>query len=211
MVEKKMATYQRLITAAEQELIANNGHMEISAIAKRANTSAGLTYHHFGSKTGLIAAVVDQFYEPLRALALGDSIPTNIEWREREKTRTKAIIDYFYNHPLAPLIAGRLAREPEVLDIERAHMEALLEAGARNIAQGQKLGIISPDLNPNTTVAMLMGGLRLAIDQAILAKERPSNVELFEQLWNLTSNTLQLSPLSSGETSKKTKAGNNMN
>ena len=95
----------------------------------------------------------------------------------------------------APLIAGRLAREPEVLDIERAHMEALLEAGARNIAQGQKLGIISPDLNPNTTVAMLMGGLRLAIDQAILAKERPSNVELFEQLWNLTSNTLQLSPL----------------
>jgi len=50
---------------------------------------------------------------------------------------------------------------------------------------------------------MLMGGLRLAIDQAILAKERPSNVELFEQLWNLTSNTLQLSPLSSGDTNKK--------
>ncbi|WP_287911076.1 TetR/AcrR family transcriptional regulator [Acinetobacter sp.] len=192
MSDKKIETYKRLLTAAEQELIANNGHVEISAIAKRANTSAGLTYHHFGSKTGLIAAVVDQFYEPLREIALGDGIPANLEWREREKARTKTIIDYFYQHPLAPLIAGRLAREPEVLDIERAHIDALIEQGARNIAQGQKLGLISSTLDPKTTVAMLMGGLHLAIDQAILAKERPSNTELLHQLWQLISNTLQL-------------------
>ncbi|MDV2079912.1 TetR/AcrR family transcriptional regulator [Marinobacter xestospongiae] len=196
MVVKKISTYQRLITAAQRELIANNGHMEISAVAKRAEVSAGLTYHHFGSKTGLVAAVVDQFYEPLREIALGDGIPVDLEWRERERTRTKAIIEYFYSHPLSPLIAGRLAREPEVLDIERAHMEALLVEGARNIAQGQKLGLISPDLNPNIVVAMLMGGLRLAIDQAVLAEERPSSSDLLAQVWRLTSHALDLEPLS---------------
>lgn len=207
MTNKKVGAYQRLITAAEQELIANNGHMEISAVAKRAQSSAGLTYHHFGSKTGLVAAVVDRFYEPLREIALGDGIPTDLEWRERERSRTKAMIDYFYSHPLAPLIAGRLAREPEVLDIERAHMEALLAEGARNIAQGQKLGLISPDLNPNTVVAMLMGGLRLAIDQAVLAEERPPSDELHEQLWRLTSDALQLKPLAPAASTKPAKTG----
>ena len=88
--------------------------------------------------------------------------------------------------------AGRLAREPEVLDIERAHMDALLEAGARNIAQGQKLGIVSPDLAPQATVAMLMGGLRLAIDRAILAEHRPCRTELLEQIWRLCRGALQL-------------------
>jgi AcrR family transcriptional regulator len=195
MNDKKMETYLRLLAAAEQELIANNGYVEISAIAQRANSSAGLIYYHFGSKTGLIAAVVDQFYEPLRKIAFGDSIPVELEWREREKARTKAIIDYFYHHPLAPLIAGRLAREPEVLDIERAHVAVLLEQGARNIAQGQKLGHICSTLDPQITIAMLMGGLRLAIDQAILAQEKPSNAELLEQLWQLISNTLKLQPI----------------
>ena len=54
MALKTAGTRQRLIKAAEHELIANNGSMEISAVAKRAKVSAGLTYHHFGSKTGLV-------------------------------------------------------------------------------------------------------------------------------------------------------------
>lgn len=32
MIDKKMDTYFRLIATAEQELIANNGHMKISMI-----------------------------------------------------------------------------------------------------------------------------------------------------------------------------------
>jgi hypothetical protein len=32
MIDKKMDTYFRLIATAEQELIANNGHMKISVI-----------------------------------------------------------------------------------------------------------------------------------------------------------------------------------
>lgn len=192
MMTKKVGASQKLLLAAEAELIANHGHMEMSAVAKRAGVSVGLAYHHFGSKTGLVAAVVDRFYGPLREISFGNTISLDLEWRVREKTRTAAMIDYFYAHPLAPLISGRLAREPEVLDIERAHSEALLEAGARNIAQGQKQGVVDKALDPAVTVAMLMGGIRLAIDQAILMEQRPSRDLLLDQLWRLTASALQL-------------------
>lgn len=189
---KPSATAKRLAEAAEAELIANDGHMEMSLVAKRAKVSVGLAYHHFGSKTGLVAAVVDRFYAPLREIALGDTIPLELEWRAREKARVAATIDHFYRHPLAPLIAGRLAREPEVLDIEQAHMSSLLEHGARNIAQGQKQGVVDPHLDPAVTVAMLMGGLRLVVDRAVLSANRPPPALLLEHLWQLTQGALQL-------------------
>ncbi|MAI89325.1 TetR/AcrR family transcriptional regulator [Ponticaulis sp.] len=193
MADRKTGSAERLLQAAKEELLANDGYMEMSAVAKRAGASVGLAYHHFGSKTGLIAAVVDQFYTPIREIALGSAIPLAMDWRERERARTAALIQYFYQEPLAPLIAGRLAREPEVLDIERAHMEAVLEAGARNIAQGQKLGILSPDLDPVITVAMLMGGLRQVIDAAIQSDPLPDPDRLCRQLWRLSDGALQLS------------------
>lgn len=189
---KKIGTAQRLLDAAEAELIANDGHMEMSAVAKRAGASVGLAYHHFGSKAGMMAAVVDRFYGPIRDIALGGHIPLDMEWRAREKARFSALIDYFYDHPLAALIAGRLAREPEVLDIERAHVDALLEVGARNIAQGQALGVVRADLLPDATVAFLMGGVHLAIGGAVLAEKRPAKSELLEQIWLLCSGALKL-------------------
>lgn len=188
----KIGTAQRLLDAAEKELISNGGHLEMAPVAKRARASVGLAYHHFGSKTGLIAGVVDRFYEPLREIALGDAIPVDLEWPQREHARMKATTDYFYDHQLAPLIAGRLAREPEVLDIEKAHMDQLLALGARNIGQGQKSGFVSPDLDPKVTVAILMGGHRLALDQALLADPRPDRSQLVEQVWRFTAQALQL-------------------
>ena len=192
MSAPKIGTPQRLTDAAEAELIANSGFLEMAAVAKRAGVSVGLAYHHFGSKTGLIAAVVDRFYGPVRDIALGDAIPLDQEWRERERSRTAALTEYFYDHPLAPLIAGRLAREPEVLDIERAHMDALLDLGARNIAQGQRQGVVAPGLDPDVTVALLMGGQRTALDRAVLSENRPDRATLVDQIWAFTVNALQL-------------------
>lgn len=180
---KKMESSQKLLDAAEKELIDSHGVLEMSKVAKLAGVSIGLAYHHFGSKTGLIAAVVDRFYTPLRTIGIGDEIPLELKWQEREKARTAALIDYYYSHPLAPLIVGRLAREPEVQDIENAHMDSLLELGTRNLVQAQKAGIVNPDLSPPTTVAMLMGGLSMAIRQAVLAPDRPNADTLLHQLW----------------------------
>lgn len=188
----KIGSDVRLLRAAEQELIANEGHLEMLAVAKRAGLSTGLAYRYFGSKAGLIAAVVDNFYQPIREIALGDLIPVEQEWISRERSRVKALIDYHYDHPLAKLIAGRLGREPQVLDVENAHMKELLEAGARNIAQGQSCGAVDPKLNPEITVALLMGGLNQAINSAITASQQPPKQKLLESIWRFTQSALQL-------------------
>lgn len=180
---KKEKTSKRILDAAERELIINHGVLEMSAVAKQADVSIGLAYHHFGSKTGLIAALVDRFYMPIRKIAMGDEIPLELNWKIREKARTAALINYYYSHPLAPLITGRLAREPEVQDIEKAHLNALLAMGARNLIQGQKAGIVNSTLCAPTTIAMLMGGLSLAIQQAVQSTDRPNQDELLNQLW----------------------------
>lgn len=197
MAEKKISSDLRLLQAAELELIENDGRLEMLSVARRAGLATGLAYHYFGSKAGLVAGVVDRFYGPLREIALGTAIPTSKSWAEREKTRVKTLIDYFYDHNLAPLIAGRLSREPEVLDVENAHMDALLETGARNIAQGQKLGVVNPRLDPAITVALLMGGLRQAINSAVTSPTRPSRKSLLTNIWKLTEGALQLVPTES--------------
>lgn len=183
-------TALKLIDAAQAELIAENGDMEMSGVAKRADVSIGLAYHHFGSKIGLIAAVIDHFYEPLREIALGEAIPKDQHWAERERSRAAAIIGYFYDHPLSPLICGRLGREPALMDIERAHQNALLREGEKNLIQGQRLGVISTDLSPKATIAMLMGGLRLAIDQAVMTSPRPDRDALLDHIWTFTEGAL---------------------
>ncbi|MEM7638881.1 MAG: TetR/AcrR family transcriptional regulator [Pseudomonadota bacterium] len=179
----KIGSDVRLVRAAEAELIDSNGHMEMLAVAKRAGVSVGLAYHHFGSKAGLLAAVVDHFYAPLRDISFGDAIPVDQDWSAREKARARAFIEYFYVHPFAPLVAGRLGREPEVRDVEAAHMNALLTEGAKNLAQGQRQGVVSQDVVPEVVIGLLMGGLRQAIDSAILAEKRPTKSMLLEQVW----------------------------
>lgn len=188
----KMRSDERLLRAAQEELISNNGHMEMLSVAKRAGVAAGLAYHYFGSKSGLIAAVVADFYQPLTKISLGHPIANHQTWLDREHDRTAALIDYFYDHPMAPLIAGRLSREPEVLDVEQSHMDALLLAGAKNIVQGQASGVVASALDPNITVAVLMGGLRQAINSAITTNPRPSRALLLKNIWRLTVNALQI-------------------
>jgi len=179
----RIKSTDKLMDAAEAELIANDGQLEIARVAARAKVSVGLAYHHFGSKTGLISVVVDRFYIPLREIAFGEVIDANLPWMERERQRTSALIDYYYDHPLATLVSGRLAREPEVLDIEQAHMNAMLEEGARNIMQGQRLGVVKSNLDAGNTIAMLLGGISLAIQCAIQSENRPCKEALLKQIW----------------------------
>jgi AcrR family transcriptional regulator len=95
-----IGTRERLIRAAEKELIRSHGHLEMQAVSKRAQVSVGLAYHHFGSKAGLIAAVVEAFYSRLDQMVFkevqspsakspsGKSASTksrSASWADREK------------------------------------------------------------------------------------------------------------------------------
>jgi AcrR family transcriptional regulator len=59
-----------LLRAAAEELV-EVGELEVAAVARRAGVSVGLPYRYFGTRSGLLIAVVDDFYDRLgKACAL---------------------------------------------------------------------------------------------------------------------------------------------
>src|SRR5215212_3141213 len=94
-----LTTTERLVRAAQEELIESQGLLEMQAVAKRAKVSVGLAYHHFGSKAGLIAAVVEAFYNRLEDTAFSPSKLVSSDWAGREKERLAGYIAFHYDHP----------------------------------------------------------------------------------------------------------------
>src|SRR5450631_58155 len=198
MVMIRIGTPERLIRAAQEELIHGNGLLEMQAVAKRAKVSVGLAYHHFGSKAGLIAAVVEGFYNRLEEAAFSPSKLTSSDWAGREKERIAAYISFHYDHPFAPLVVGALSRAAEVLDVEQAFTNRQLAAGAHNLRVGQREGVIPADLDPRLTIALMIGGIRQALIGALTSGHRPDCVELADKIWVFVAAALRLPATQAG-------------
>jgi AcrR family transcriptional regulator len=192
MTITKIGTPERLISAAQEELIQARGLLEMQAVAKRANLSVGLAYHHFGSKAGLIAAVVERFYNRLEETAFSPSKLISPDWAGREKERLAGYISFHYDHPFAPLVVGALSRAAEVLDVEQAFTKRQLTAGAYNIRTGQRAGVIPSDLDPRLTIALMIGGIRQALIGALTSSHRPDRTELTDKIWFFVAGGLRL-------------------
>ena len=203
MTPTKIGTPERLIRAAQEELIQSHGLLEMQAVAKRAKASVGLAYHHFGSKAGLIAAVVEAFYNRLEDVAFSPSKLTSPDWAGREKERIAAYISFHYDHPFAPLVVGPLSRAVEVLDVEQAFTRRQLAAGAYNLRAGQRDGVIPADLDPRLTIALMIGGIRQALIGALTASHRPDCAELTDKIWVFVAGALRLPAAASRAQARK--------
>jgi AcrR family transcriptional regulator len=180
------------VQAAEAELIAGHGHLEMQAVARRAGVSVGLAYHHFGSKAGLIAAVVEAFYARLDEEVFDAPNWPATTWAEREKGRIAAYIDFHYQHPFAPLVIGPLSRSPEVLDVELGFTNRTLAAGARMLEAAQQGGEVPADIDPALTIALMSGGIRQALLGALSREPRPDPTDLANAIWAFTAAALRL-------------------
>jgi AcrR family transcriptional regulator len=187
-----LKTRERLIRAAEKELIRSHGHLEMQAVAKRAEVSVGLAYHHFGSKAGLIAAVVEEFYNRLDELVFNDARPPSESWADRERRRIASYIAFHYDHPFAPLVIGALSRAPEVLDVERAFTNRQLAAGARMLEAAQRNGFVPHHIAPHLTIALMIGGIRQALIGVLTSGERPDPEKLADEIWAFMVGALRL-------------------
>lgn len=192
MTAVKIGTPERLVRAAQEELIQSHGLLEMQAVAKRAKVSVGLAYHHFGSKAGLIAAVVEEFYNRLEEVAFSPSKLVSPDWAGREKERIAAYIAFHYDHPFAPLVVGPLSRASEVLDVEQAFTRRQLTAGAYNLRAGQRDGVIPADLDPRLTIALMIGGIRQALIGALTSSHRPDRAALTDKIWVFVAGALRL-------------------
>jgi AcrR family transcriptional regulator len=187
-----ITTRERLVRAAQAELIQSHGHLEMQAVAKRAQVSVGLAYHHFGSKAGLVAAIVEAFYSRLDEEVFKDAGRPSEGWAERERRRIASHIAFHYDHPFAPLVIGPLSRAPEVLDVERAFTNRQLAGGARMLEAAQHDGLVPADIDPHLTIALMIGGIRQALIGALMSEPRPDPEKLTDEIWAFMAGALRL-------------------
>ncbi|QDO98535.1 TetR/AcrR family transcriptional regulator [Ferrovibrio terrae] len=188
-------TRDRILKAAAKVLIAGDGQCEIADVARAAGVSAGLSYHYFTSKAGLIAAVVEAFYDRMEAAVMEPNPKPGAGWGERERLRLERMVDFYYGEPLAPLILTRLSRTPDVAAVEAARLARHIDLAARNVELAQQKGEIPTDLDAHLLGAMILGGLRQAIGQVLGMTKRPTRDKITDQLWSFIAGTAQLKPV----------------
>ncbi|HEV2813403.1 MAG TPA: TetR/AcrR family transcriptional regulator [Solirubrobacteraceae bacterium] len=174
-----------LLRAAADELVERRGVLEVGPVAARAGVSVGLIYRHFGSKTGLLAAVVGDFYVRFDAEVLEIDPAPGASWAERERRRTEMVVAFHYDDPLAPVILARLARDPEVAAVEARHLRVQVARGTQNVVRGQRDGEIPADIDAGIAAALILGGVRQALVEVMSRRERPGREVLADQLWRL--------------------------
>ena len=181
---------QQLLDAAREELVVGNGVMELSALTRRAGLSTGALYHHFGSKSGLLSAIFNDFYERLRAAIADIHLPADADWATRERERTRRFVAQHLADPLAPILLNRAALDPQLPELEAVYLQSLIDNAAGNIRHGQRLGQLPADLDPDSAAAYIIGGLRHGIAQQLRITPPPTPGEVTERLWCLTAAAL---------------------
>ena len=183
-------TREKLIDAARDALIEGAGAAEITDIANRAGVSAGLAYHHFGSKDGLVAAVVEDFYD--RYARIANQTFRGETWAQREVRRVRAVVRFFLEEPFTRTLFGPLGRSSSVMQAESACMAMLIERGACNIAQGQMDGDLPRQADPHIAAAFVLGGLRQCTSMALNNPANPDVDQLAHAIWVLIAQSLGL-------------------
>ncbi|MFG3618927.1 TetR/AcrR family transcriptional regulator [Nocardia sp. NPDC047654] len=175
------AARQNLLQAAADEL-SETGELEVAAVARRAGVSTGLPYRYFGTRTGLLIAVLDAFYNRLcNAAALREY--TEPSWAAREQHRIRDWVGFLYGEPLAPIVLGGLVGDGEVTAAHTTRMNMLIELGARNMARAQHQGEIPPDRDPEYLAAATLGGTNAVVAVALTRTPRPTPESVIDQLW----------------------------
>lgn len=164
---QSQATRERLVAAATT-LFAEQGFRSttVQAIGERAGISRGSIFWHFGSKEGLLWAVVERSFSRWETETLvpdvGDAIGIEAMRRglashRRFLTEDPGALRLFY-----VLMFEALGPRPELLGEFVSLHEHLRDVCASWITAGQRAGEIRPDLDARATVTVLiatMGGI----------------------------------------------------
>lgn len=188
------ASRARLVQAARDELIERSGALEVDAVAQRAESSVGLIYRHFGSRAGLIGAVVDDFYDRFRAEAFEINPAPGAGFAERERRRTELYVGFHYADPLARVIVHNLHLDAEVAAMEARHRAEMIRLAASVMALGQRRGEIPADRDPALVGAMIIGGLREGLGVALSGDRWADQQETARRLWVLVAGIIGVEP-----------------
>jgi AcrR family transcriptional regulator len=180
---KGSASRTRLLHAASEELIERDGVLEVMSVAARANVSVGLIYRWFDSKAGLLAAVVDDFYDRQDAAFIDVDPAPGKTWAERERARTELAVDFHYEDPLAPIVLTTLTKLPSIAAIEQRRLNRQIEEATKNLRHGQSTSEIPRDVDPELVGAMILGGTREVLRHALARAKPPARHTVKAELW----------------------------
>jgi AcrR family transcriptional regulator len=183
----------RLISAARAELIERNGVLEVNSVADRAGVSVGLIYRYYGSRAGLIGAVVDDFYSRYRREALETNPAPKGRFADRERRRTALSVAFHYQDPLARVILSHLHLDSEVAAAEALHATEMIDLAAEVMALGQRRGEIPTDRDPHYVAAMVIGGMRQVLAVALSEHPTPPEQLTVQRLWVLIEGIIGIS------------------
>ena len=189
--DRKLMRAARILAAAEEILRDGDGALEMGQVAEKADVSVGLAYHYFGSKSGMLGAIIDAFYDRYNQV-VNQYIDPDIPWRVREKDRLMAAVEFLYNDPMAPVILGRMAHTNQVAAVESARHEEMIEMAIRNIGSGIRRGDIGGHIDPAIAGAAITGAMRSGIMHAMTMRPRPDPAKLTHQIWGMIAGALDI-------------------
>jgi AcrR family transcriptional regulator len=184
-----------LLAAATTEL-AQTGSFEVAAVARRAGVSVGLPYRYFGSRTGLMMAVADAFYQRFRESIAMRAYP-DPTWAQRERRRITDWVHFLYAEPVATVMLAGLG-EGELATARGRWLREMSRIGARNMAQAQRDGEIPDDRDPEYLAAATLGANNAVVAVCLTRDPRPPAGDVVEQLWAIVAGAVGL-PRSEGE------------
>jgi AcrR family transcriptional regulator len=153
--ERKADTRDRLLTAAAQ-LFADHGidAVSVDLVAEAAGRTSGAVYDHFGSKQGMLLALLDEWEQSLVTV-----IAAEFELAATVADRLRAVAANLIAHPseetrrlllLERELSLRAARDPEVAAALRLRAAEAHARMARGFAAWIADGIIAPVADPDT-------------------------------------------------------------
>jgi AcrR family transcriptional regulator len=168
---KGRATRERLLQAARAEL-AERGTIEVATVAARAGVAQSVLYRYFAAKDGLVAAVVDDFYDEYSREVFDAPLRPGAAWMDREAERLEREVRFIYAHPLGRAVATGLVHEAAATRADAARQREQVAAAARNIRHGQRTGELPRGVDAGLAAAAIIGALRAMLAEA-LGRDRP--------------------------------------
>jgi AcrR family transcriptional regulator len=181
--QKGRATRERLLACARDVAVANDGHIEIAWVAEAAGVVPSLVNRYFGSRAGLVSALLDDFFDRLHMEVLDLDLDDLGTWVQHERIRLEKGVHFHYTDPVAVVIYTRLSREPEVALTENRHIDSVVKHAAANIRRGQKRGELPSSIDPELAGAAMFGAMQRVMVTALGRTPRPRPDRIVEVLW----------------------------
>jgi AcrR family transcriptional regulator len=192
--QKGRATRERLLACARDIAMANDGHVEIAWVAEAAGVVPSLVNRYFGSRAGLISALLDDFFGRLRAEVFDLNLDDQGTWAQHERIRLEKGVHFHYTDPAAVVIYTGLSREPEVALTENRHIDRVVKRAAASIRRGQKRGELPSSIDPELAGAAMFGAMQRVMVTALGRTPRPRPDRVVEILWRQIAAAVDINP-----------------